>query len=225
MKYLDVLRTNQFATFHNKRIVVQDICRLDRLLADALHGWRDPPALVPAMLLLRSHAAFRAGAGAAMAGQAAEAPCLLRLCLECAGYAAIIGEDQKIAEAFLRRTDSDAARREAQAAFNAGRIKAAVDKLDENLKIVFSTLYESLIDFGAHPNELMMTASSRMERRDTETILNTIYAHGDGLTLNWTLKRTVQVGLWSAKIFVHLFPSRGAEIDADRIIGDISSVY
>jgi hypothetical protein len=153
MGYFDALRVNQFATFHNKRIVVQDICRVDRLLADALHGWRDPPVLVPVMLLLRSHAAFRAGAGAAMAGQAAEAPCLLRLCLECAGYAAVIGEDQEIAEAFSRRSDSDAAKTKVKSAFNAGRIKAAVGALDAKLAKVFSVLYESLIDFGAHPNE------------------------------------------------------------------------
>lgn len=99
-RYFDAVRANQFASYHNKRIVAQDLIRVDGLLADALCDWQDPAAMMPAMLFYRSHAAFRAGAGAALAGQTAEAPCLLRLCLECAGYAAVIGKKHQTAETF-----------------------------------------------------------------------------------------------------------------------------
>lgn len=219
--YFDGMRVNQFATFHNKRILVQDICRLDRLFADALQGWRDPPSLVPALLLLRSHAAFRASAGASLAGQLAETPCLLRLCLECAGYAAVIGQDQTLAQTFLRRSESEMMRKKVRAAFNPERIKAAVGSLWPT----FKALYDGLIDFGAHPNEDMIIGSLRMDRRSDETSLDAVYLHGDGPMLDVTLKRTIQVGLWSALVLSSLFPKRAAEVSAAATIDALRPHY
>lgn len=224
-QYLDAVRANQFATFHNKRIVVQDICRLDRGFAETLEGWRDPDPFFPALLLLRSHAAFRASAGLAMAGQGAEAPCLRRLTLECAGYAAMIHRDESLAEVWLRRSDNEQARNQVRAMFNIGRMTVAVRQLDTTLADVFSRLYEDAIDFGAHPNELMMTSNLKMERQGDVCLLQSIYLQGEGMALDVALKRTVQVGLWCAKVFVALYPARTAEFGISAAINEIAPRY
>jgi hypothetical protein len=52
-----------------------------------------------------------------------------------------------------------------------------------------------------------------------------MYLHGDGLMLGFTLKRTVQVGLWSAKVLACLFPARAVEVGAGGVIHDISPHY
>ena len=223
--YLDAVRANQFATYHNKRIVVQDLIRVDRLLADALHDWQDPGPIVPAMLFYRSHAAFRAGAGSALAGQTAEAPCLLRLCLECAGYAAVIGNEHETAETFLRRSDGDRAKKRVRAAFDGRSIKAAVGALDVQTGNAFGQLYENLIDFGAHPNEGMIVANSRMDRRDSATKIDSLYLQGNGKALDLVLRFTVQVGICSAKIFVAVFPERAAKVGIGEMIEVIAPVY
>lgn len=224
-RYFDAVRANQFASYHNKRIVAQDLIRVDRLLADALYDWQDPAAMMPAMLFYRSHAAFRAGAGAALAGQTAEAPCLLRLCLECAGYAAVIGKKHQTAETFLRRSDGESAKKRVRAAFDGKSIKAAVRALNVQVGSAFDRLYESLIDFGAHPNEQMIVANSRMVRGELGTKIDSLYLRGDSQALDLTLRLTVQVGICSAKIFSAVFPERAAQVGTDALIEAIAPVY
>jgi hypothetical protein len=223
--YLDSVRGNQFGSFYNKRLVVQDLIHLDASFAAALDAWRDPPSPVALMLLMRSHAAFRAGAGAAMAGQIAEAPCLLRLCIECAGYAAIIHRDDALAEVFVRRSDGDEARKKVRKEFNPGRITNVVANFDPGLSKVFTDLYEGLIDFGAHPNEAMLITSSRSTKAASERKLEVAHLSGDGLPLDFTLKRSVQAGLWAAKVLIALHAERAKRTGMDAVVAEMASRY
>jgi hypothetical protein len=223
--YLDSVRGNQFGSFHNKRLVVQDLIHLDASFAAALDGWRDPSSPVALMLLMHSHAAFRAGAGAAMAGQIAQAPCLLRLCLECAGFAAIIHQDAALAQTFLRRSDGDEGRRTVRKRFKAERIAKAVAVLDRQLPQTFTRLYDELIDFGAHPNESMLIASMRLVRTASATEIESAYLSGDGLPLDFTLRRVILVGLWAAQVLVALLPERAKLVGVDAVVAEMASRY
>ena len=205
--FLDLTRANQFGTFYNKRSVIRDICDLDQLFWETAGTLDGPGNVLPGNLFHRSHSAYRAGAGLAMSGQCAEAPCLLRLCLECAGYAALMQFDGiKAQETFMRRMEGDNPKKAAKKAFTAQRALIKLRERDRELATVFSSLYESLIDFGAHPNELMISSNTTMSRNSAQVSLEIIYLHEDGPALDLALKRVAQTGICSLEIFALLFP-------------------
>ena len=104
--YLDDYRDNQFATFANKTKEVRDLIAVDSMLQRLVEGFKDPKPLIPSLLLLRSHSAYRAATGAVLAGQLNEAQALMRLCLEHAAYGHYIGSNFSRAERWLRRDES-----------------------------------------------------------------------------------------------------------------------
>ncbi len=223
--YLDSVRANQFASFHNKRLIVQDLIHLDAHFVATLDGWRDPSSPIALILLMRSQAALRAGAGAAMSGQLAETPCLLRLCLECAGYAAIVHRDGSLADVFLRRSDGPEARKRVRKEFCPEQITKMVAVFDPHLSQVFAKLYDELIDFGAHPNEGMLISNLKVVRNASDRRLEVAHLSGNGPALDFILRRSVQVGLWSAKVLVALLPERAQSVGADAVVAEMSSRY
>ena len=86
-KFIDDARTNQWATFWNKKGPVRQLVATDELFAKVSENWLNPDNEIAAFLLLRCHAAFRTAAGLAMAGQAAEVQVQCRAMLEYAAYA------------------------------------------------------------------------------------------------------------------------------------------
>jgi hypothetical protein len=221
---MDASRSNQFATFHQKQAVVQDICLIDRVFSEFARDWRNPSNPLSALLLLRSHSAYRVSAGAAMAGQAGEVPCLHRLSLECAGYAVIIDNDPTLGETWLRRGESDDARKAARKAFTPARIAGAVGSCEPKLATIFGKLYDEAIDFGAHPNELQMTSNLRILPGERERRFESIYLQGDGMPLDLALRRSVQIGIWCAKVFALLFPERASD-EARAAIENVAGQY
>ena len=86
-KFLQETHQQQYATFHNKREETARLVMLDSLLVRISDGWLNPPSEIEAMLLLRCHAALRAAAGEAMAGQVVESYRQCRGMMENAAYA------------------------------------------------------------------------------------------------------------------------------------------
>jgi hypothetical protein len=97
-KFLQETHQQQYATFHNKREEVGRLVQVDSLLVRISKGWLNPPSEIEAMLLLRCHAAFRAAAGEAMAGQVVESYRQCRGMMENAAYAVRIHRDQALAK-------------------------------------------------------------------------------------------------------------------------------
>ncbi len=224
-EFFDLARSNQFGTFHNKPRVVHDICRLDRAFAAALFEWRDPPDLCVALLFARGHAAYRAAASLTLATQCAEAPALLRLCLECAGYAALLHDDAGLAETWLRRDDSQDDKKAVRRAFTSQSIETAIKQRDAHHAEVFRSLYETLIDFGAHPNEKMVSSNLQIAHGTGEARINIDYLQADGPTLDVTLKWLVQVGIWALHAFALLYPARAAAANLQTELTDIKQRY
>ena len=101
---------------------------------------------------------------------------LFRLMLEQGGYAILINRNSELAEVWLKR-DADPAR--VRKEFTAGKIKEILAASDIKLRDLFQGLYESTIQFGAHPNEMSVTGSIRIKRQDDQEFLKIIYLHRD----------------------------------------------
>lgn len=208
-QYLDKCRTNQLATFANKRSAVIDLTTIDEMFRKLIDGAVNPKPFLQMSFLGRAHSAFLAAAGAVMAGQIYEAQAQLRVCLEQGAYAHYIGEDQARWELWMNRHDSPAARKAVRDEFTHGKICRHIKAAAPELGDIYSILYDRVIDYGAHPNERGSSLSSMME--DTEDggrRFSTIYLHGDGLQMNVGLKTAAQVGLWVLRIAQELYPTR-----------------
>jgi hypothetical protein len=219
--YFDEFRGNQYGTFANKQAAVGDLIRIDGLFKRFLDGAINPRPLLPMGFLLRAHSAYRAGANAVMAGQLYEAQAMLRLCIEHGAYGFYIGADDERWKRWMTRNDSPAAKQAVRDEFSHGKIKKHIQAVSAKMGSQFETLYEMLIDFGAHPNEQGFSMSSAIRRVDGNVHFDTIYLHGDGVPLDLALKSLGQVGLWvlhiAQLIYVAKFRLLGIEIELEEI--------
>lgn len=177
--YLEEYRGNQFATFVGKPREVADLIALDGMFKRLLEGAVNPKPMIPMTFLLRAHSAYRSAAGAVMTGQLYEAQAMLRLCLEHASYGHYIGGDADLWKRWMARNESDKNKEAVRKEFSAGRVKRKLQSIDVNTGTAYETLYERLIDFGAHPNEQGVSMSSAIRRQPNGDIhLDTVYLHG-----------------------------------------------
>lgn len=202
-RFLDSARENQFGTFANKVPESKAIIKIDEYFARVIAEGTSRGYIYPDFLLLaRAHSAVRVAAGCAFSGQAAEVHSMFRLMLEQAGYAFLINQNSELSKIWLNR-DADPAR--VRKEFTAGKIKETLAASDIRLRDLFHGLYESTIQFGAHPNEMSVTGSIRIERQDDQEFLKIIYLHQDGVALNHSLQYVQTVGLCVLSIFKQIF--------------------
>ncbi len=218
--YMEEFRGNQWATFHNKREVA-DLIALDSLFEKLLKGAKDPKPMMPMTFLLRAHSAYRAAVSMVMGGQLYEAQAMLRLSLEHASYGFFIGDDQARWTRWMNRNDDEKSKEIVRKEFTHGAIKRALKAANAKIGGHFETLYERLIDFGAHPNEQGFSMSTKMQRSQNETHILSVYLHDDGVPLDFALKTTVQVAICVLQIAYLIYPTRmefkGIRHDLDQI--------
>ncbi|WP_327211858.1 hypothetical protein U8Q06_12550 [Rhizobium beringeri] len=220
--YLEDFRNNQFATFVGREAEVADLIAIDGMVKKLVYGAKDPSPFVPMTFLLRAHSAFRSASGAIMAGQLYEAQAVLRLCLEHSAYGHYIGGDNAMWERWMRRNDSDANRAAVRQEFTSNKVKTKLQNADPKIATAYETLYEQLIDFGAHPNERGFSMSSSIRRENGDVHIEAVYLHEDGLALRSALRTTAQVGICILRIGEILYPQRlkdlGIDVDLQTIM-------
>lgn len=170
--------------------------------------WLDPPHLITPLLFLRSHAAYRVACEHALAGQVAEVFPMLRSSLEYAGYALHIHANPPLAEVWLRRHDDDACTRANKDAFAIRRVRESIHDASERLALVYDTLYQRTIDFGAHPNEQGVSINVVVKEQASRRIIEQVYLHGDGPALDYGLRTTAQAGICALEILQEAFKAR-----------------
>ena len=208
--------TNSLASYvQMRRPAVDMLIDIDTLFHQAAENLRNPPDFLGAMLLLRSHSAYRAATRLAMSGEAPETFPLLRTCLEYALYAVHINRNPGHGEVWLRRHDDEAARTRAKRAFRHVAVMETLERVDATLAGQIKSLYERSIDFGAHPNERAMTGSMTTEEVSDGRVFSAVYLHGDRLVLAHLLKTTAQVGVGALLMLSIVFRDRFALLAID----------
>lgn len=223
-RYLEQVRNNQWATFDNKRSEVSDLITIDAMFRTLFDGAINPEPLLPINFFFRAHCAFRSACGAAMAGQVHDVHALLRVSLEQGGYALYVGEDQKRWERWIGRHDPRTRSQQSKwrEEFTHGKVARCVTQSDSDLGRVYATLYDQTIEYGAHPNERGSLLSMVIdETEDGKRRYNTVYLHGDGLSLDFVLKTTAQVGICVLQLAKLIYPHRaqltGVEFQLEAI--------
>jgi hypothetical protein len=213
--------SNSFASYVQMRPAVDVLIEIDGLFHKAAENLRNPPDFLGAMLLLRSHSAYRAATRLAMSGEAPETFPLLRACLEYALYAVHINRNQGYGEIWLRRHDDEASLANARRTFQHVTAMETLKSVDERLAQQIKVLYESAIDFGAHPNERAMTGSMTITEVSDGKVFAAVYLHGDRQVLSHLLKTTAQVGLGALLMLSIVFRDRfrllAIDMNPDRL--------
>jgi hypothetical protein len=203
------LWSNSIATFANKP-EARRLCCIDGLMVEVGEDWQGSSptveTLVPLMMFFRAHSAFRSSAALGMGGATAEGMAVLRLSLEFAGYAALVGQKPDLAMLWFDRDVDETKSKDVRRSFTHGAIREALISYDRTLGGVYGDVYERLIQFGAHPNEKAVTANLALDVQKAQTRINQVYLQGDGFQLDHWLRTANQVGICVLKVFgfVHL---------------------
>ena len=219
--FLNQAFRNTLATFVRKGQGFQMLARVDKNFLRIGANLVNPPDLLGATLLLRSHSAFRAACRLATSGQVPGTFSVLRACLEYALYALHINSDQTLGETWMRRHDNADANRRVRRDFQHVTVMKTLRARDEKLHLIIEKLYERAVDFGAHPNERAITGSMTLQERPDAVLLQQIYLHGDSLSLDHVIKTSAQIGLGSLCIFRHIFRERFEILGLPEVIDQL----
>lgn len=208
-EYIDTAINNITATHANDKNEYPLIKEVDSIYLEIAQGLNNPGGrVVESILLLRSHAAFRASAMLAMSGMGPETFVQLRSCLENALYSLHIHKNSGYDKIWLNRHANDKSLKEVKNKFKMIDVKNTLKETDkENYKVV-SELYDRTIDFGAHPNEMASTSSLTIEKKDGDIKLQQAYLTGGNMQQRLAMKSTAQVGVCSLYILREIFKNR-----------------
>jgi hypothetical protein len=207
-KFWDAARQNQFGTFAQKQPVYKRISDIDALFARVSQDWLNPPDEIAAMLFLRCHSAFRAAAGLASAGQAAESYVMNRAVLEYAAYALHLHRDAAVRMIWLNRHQNPADLKAARDALTHAKVLATVTAVNQHAAKRFEEFYQHAIDFGAHPNERSVTGNMKMTEESDRRVMLAVMQHGDGPELDMALVTTARCAMCALEILQGVFNAR-----------------
>jgi hypothetical protein len=208
-EFLEAIRSQQFATFANDVGGFYSIIReVDLCFVKITENLTNPKNLLAAVLLVRSHAAYRAACSTAMGTQLPETFVLLRSCLEYAAYGLHLNANPSLGETWLKRHDDAAALRAMKKAFVGPEIDQTIVATDQEIWHVYNELYERTIDFGGHPNLRGVLSNMLMNENVDNRQLQPIYLHGNPTTVRHALKSTAQVGVCSLHLFRDILAAR-----------------
>jgi hypothetical protein len=188
--------------------------------------------LVTRFLIVRSHSSFLAAIRLAMSGQLPESYTVLRAAIEQAWYALHMAKDPQAphrAEVWLRRNEDEVSKSKCRSEFTVANVRATHESLDSVTAKQLHQLYETVIDFGAHPNQLSVLMA--MRKAATEQAIN--YQVGilfiDIVPLVATLRMAVAVAVGALKLFQLIFPERfklmGLDEEITVLVSELNSVF
>jgi hypothetical protein len=199
---------NTLATFVRRKTEFELLRRIDKCFVSIIDCISNPSDFLGAVLLIRSHSAFRGAVRMAISGQVPDAFPLLRTCLEYALYALHINRNPGLGETWLRRHEDEASLKAVRNKFANGAVIRTLEKVDANLGATVRALYERTIDFGAHPNEQGVAGSMTLAETPDRKTFGGVQLHGDDLAMVHGLKTTAQIGVGALSIFERIFETR-----------------
>ena len=178
---------------------------VDSLYVDFIQDAGGIKPATASILLLNAHASLRAAMRLAFSGQLLPVFMTLRGSIESALYANAMVRNPELQEVWLKRDSGENARQTCRDEFTAGKMFRSLSKAqDREFSDRLREIYDTTIDFGAHPNNRLLISSTHFEELTTgEHALNFAYIHGVGsFELRQSLVACAEIGL--AVFFVAL---------------------
>ena len=125
--------------------------------AAGLLSYKDLDGLVSMSLFGRAGGCFIGAVRLSCSGQTTEAWALLRACLENSLYAFYIANNPDLANVWFDRHKSEAHKKKCKKLFVIGTMLKALEAESRSIAKEAKRLYDTSIDWGAHPNERSLT--------------------------------------------------------------------
>jgi hypothetical protein len=182
--------------------------------------------VVPRFLFVRSHSAYLAACRLAMSGQLVEAHAVLRVGIEHTWYGLHIARDPAPyarMEIWLRRNEGPDALARCKNEFTVANVRATHEQVDAGAAADVKALYELLIDYGAHPNQLGVLAAARNAADDGSRTYSVGILYPEELPVMFTLRLAAAVGVAALRVFRHIYPERFALVGLDATIQQLAN--
>jgi hypothetical protein len=178
--------------------------------------------ILPALLYMRSHSAFRAAARLVMSGQIPESYVLSRSCLEYSAYSHHISKSIEAEKIWYERHVSKKSKSKNRNEFSWGNVLNTLKTSDSSLADQVSELYDGLIDYGAHPNEKAITTALRVSATAKDYKFVQVYLDVNKEHISVGLKNTVSVGLCALYIFRLIWKERFDIVGLTDLLDEIN---
>lgn len=184
------------------------VIAIDTLFAKVATSLDRSPEILSALFLFRAHSAFRGAARLGLSAQVIECYPLLRSVLEAAVYGLVVSRDAKKAEVWTNRHESDQAQAQCRQSFRIGELLETVDGIDARTGALVRTLYDTTIDYGAHPNERSILGVAKRTEDEEMITFSLQYLTNTPIMMAATLKVMCQVGVVALGVFNNIWEHR-----------------
>lgn len=206
--FMQAANERMLQTFAHLRGSWAHLAAIDEAYLKVAETLGQTPDWLEAAFLVRAHSAFRAGVRLAGSGQVPESYMVLRGSLEWALYAHYLAGNPERERRWLSRADTADTRKKGRNEFSVGAVLRRLAAQSSRVGSLARDLYEHLSEYGAHPNDLALAASSTLEKGANDHQLKTAYIAPDGLPARLALKTGARVGVCNLWIFRFVFSER-----------------
>ena len=186
--------------------------------------------LVPRILMVRVHYSFLAGIRLAMSGQVSESFPILRSVVEYAWYALHIAKDPgtKRSKIWLCRDDDAEAKTRCRNEFTVRKVRQTHEEQEAAGARELHKVYETLIDCGAHPNQLsVMMGLVKTEETDNQGTYDVGIFQWKPVPFG--LRMAVETAIGALKTFQLVFPERftiaGLDLEIEKLILQTNALF
>lgn len=233
LRFFNLCRDNQFASFvvADTKPLVEKLLHIDAAHHLALDDWRGSTSdefykdghQFAALMLIRSHSAFRAAAMVSMSGMVSETFALARTTVEWAAYACRIAENENAFRAWIDREDNETTLRKCISEFSHRKLLESLGRTSDQLILPFETIYETSINYGAHPNVFGAFAGMVINETGNDLSLTAQYLQPPEIELKLALKTVCRAGFFPLAVMSFLFPKRLVETSVAERMSNLSS--
>jgi hypothetical protein len=226
-KFLKLAEYNDRVTSLNHPVVFELLKSVDSAFKEvqkAVEHDSRPELLVPRFLMTRTHSSFLAAIRLAMSGQIAEAYPVIRQAIEQAWYALHIAKDPTAPsrmEVWLRRNENAIAKAECKKEFTIANVRLTHEAIDSYTARHLFSLYESVIDYGAHPNQLGVLIGIAHSKTSNKIDYKVGMLCPKTLPMMVTVRLAVAVAVGALKVFEQIFPERFVIMGIDNRIFEL----
>ncbi len=214
---------NTFGFFSLMPDWIHRLANINDVFRTVGHNLTDPEDVWSAFFLARCQSAFLAASLHAIAGQVGDTAPLTRSCIEWAIYAVHFQKHPDQLEVWLERGDGAEARRKAAAAARPSKMLEDVDALDPLLGKALREIYETSIEFGAHPNIQALFGNMHREERNGDQVFTNKMLTADEFDVRVAIKQVARAGLAALLAFEHLLPARFRDLGAGPRIRELTT--
>jgi hypothetical protein len=220
-RFLDDARHNTVAAFKHCKPQFQRLSDIDAVYRLMLENLGQSQEFVSGFFLIRTHCSYLGATRLALSGQLAEAYMVLRGCLESALYGLYVAGSPYRQEIWLRRHDDEESEKRTKGEFQVRKVMDHLKEKDERTQAITQKLYDTTIDYGAHPNERAISSQITTTTDGTRANFSAEVFIVGNIPHAACMKSAARIGVCCMDIFSHVFRTRyeilGIDVRLDEL--------